>query len=136
VAGATCIRSLVCDPVEQICVRQEPTGEVGALCFNSSECNEGLRCRDAHCEPIPSGNENTSCWTDRDCDEGLICDFSVCVQRPDRFCRSSDECGEGMACLNNRCLVDNTSGEVGAACLYNEHCDDGLVCIDYQCAQP
>jgi hypothetical protein len=101
-----------------------------------SACNEGLRCRNTQCEPIPSGEENTSCWIDRDCGAGLVCDFSVCVQRPDRFCRATEECSEGMRCLNSRCSVDNTSGEPGAACLLDGHCHDGLVCVNYQCAQP
>ena len=52
--------------------------------------------------------------------------------QPGEYCGSTEECDQGLVCVDNACEVEDPVG-VGEACADDPWCQEGLLCVDGFC---
>ena len=157
--GLECGPDLYCDYFgtsgDPICVE---LGEAGDECVTSSECVEGLACRDAVCGPL--GGEGESCWWHSECAP----EASFCFEAPtagfgEGYCTSDPtggrclpritpdwtgpfSCPEGYECTGSYpgdfgtewgACQPRIEDEPGEACTDTYYCPAGSRCSEGRC---
>ncbi|MBN2343406.1 MAG: OmpA family protein [Deltaproteobacteria bacterium] len=101
--GEFCVNNLCqqCRGSEDCPQGQECTGggcrEIPSYCVSNADCAEGQVCRDSSCGP---------CLQNSDCGDSQVCAEGLCITAE---CQSDQECPAGLACVNYKCQIDETS---------------------------
>lgn len=126
------------------------SGRCTSVCDTTADCNTGELCDGGACVPqtmcrthgdCPVGafcdattNECTpssECSTDAACTGGFWCDFrTTCVPHTPGDCRSNTDCSTGSLCIEDRCVVTDTT------CQLDRECPAGQACVNNECTAP
>ncbi len=78
---------------------------IAGFCKDSSSCPEGQACINSHCQ---------SCVSDTECPSGLICVAGRCGPAQ---CKTEDECPQDKDCIKGRCIAPEVrQSTVGPPC--------------------
>jgi hypothetical protein len=117
-------------------------GEVGELCVDASDCEEGLQCFDRACRP--------RCHTHVECGDGYRCasdgECALVTAAIGDHCTREIDCGPGQACildaadddldgiLTGSCQAHRPDPIIGTPCDEDSECGTGTCALGH-CAQ-
>lgn len=88
-------------------------------CENTSDCVNGLECRDNRC--IKSCDSNIDCGSNQYCNRGVCVIGTVLLGQP---CGTTSQCDQGLTCLNSVC---------SDSCSNILDCPNDKICVNGSC---
>jgi len=136
------------------CEEGELCTDIGCveLCEIDEDCPDGTVCRDGLClnpqEDTPE-HKDGRCNDNTDCDEGYYCSNSgYCLPIDGNYCIEDRDCEEEEICIDNRCVIEGSDGDVDGdsdgdvdtnpppVCSNSNECPEGWDCINGVCKLP
>lgn len=118
-------------------------GEIGSVCIEQDDCNEGLVCEDGYCmqpcstdSPCPSGQECIEgfcmpgdCEDSSECYGNYVCFEGECVPFG---CQTDEDCPDDSVCINGLCSAGDAEPPV---CTNDDQCPDDAICFNGICQE-
>lgn len=109
------------------CAAGEECG-IDFSCVAVPECAEDIDCRDGERCALGACVEAAECAVDDDCPSGEACDGGVCAPIA-AACGGGDACAPGLVCVDDECIVPETSGCPNG----DSDCSEDEMCLENEC---